>query len=131
MKEETKTHRPCQYVKANGDPCQAYAGAHSNFCFWHDPAKAKERGEARSKGGKTTMGKPAVLSDSDFRLETLQNVVQLLEETINHVRTGALEVRIAQCTGYLAGLAIKALEQAELERRIEALEKLVNERGKR
>ena len=72
------------------------------------------------------MGKSAVLPSSEFRLESLQNIVQLLEETINQVLTGVLEVRIGQCVGYLAGLSIKVLEQVELEQRIEALEKIAS-----
>jgi len=74
------------------------------------------------------MGRSNVLPSSEFRLESLQNIVALLEETINHVRTGTLDVRIGQCTGYLAGLAIKALEQAELEQRLEALERMMKEK---
>jgi len=66
----------------------------SDFCFFHDPAKAKEREEAWSKGGKTTMGKQTVLPSSEFRLESLENIVSLIEETLNQVRTGAIEVRI-------------------------------------
>lgn len=124
----TKTHRPCKYIKPNGELCRAYAIKGCDFCFWHEPTKAKERGEAWSKGGKTTMGKQTVLPSSEFRLESLKSIVRLLEETINQMRTGEIEVRIAQCTGYLAGIAIKAMEQAELERRVEALEQLVSKR---
>ena len=129
MNTTKSTHQPCQHIKANGKPCQAFAVNGSNYCFWHDPAKARERGEARSRGGKTTMGKPTVLPGSEFRLDSLASLVTLIEETINQVRTGAIEVRIAQVTGYLAGVAIKAMEQAELEKRAEALEQIVSQRG--
>ena len=77
------------------------------------------------------MGKSTVLPSSEFRLESLENIVSLIEETLNQVRTGAIEVRIAHCTGYLAQIAIKALEQVELERRIEALEQIVSQRRNR
>ena len=115
-------------MKPNGEPCRAYAVKGAEYCFWHEPTKAKERGEAWSKGGKSTMGKRTVLPSSEFRLEKLADIVVLLEETVNQLRTGAIEVRIAQCTGYLAGVAIKAMEQADLERRVEALEQLVSKR---
>ena len=57
-----------------------------------------------------------------------KSLVDLLEETINHMHTGALDARIAQVTGYLTRIAIKAMEQADLEKRVEALEELVSER---
>lgn len=66
----------------------------------------------------------------EFRLKTAQDVLALLEEQINAVRddkeAGTLEK--ARVIGYLAGIALKAVETADLEARIEALERILGER---
>ena len=77
------------------------------------------------------MGTITVLPCSEFRLERLENIATLIEETINQLRTGQLDVRIAQVTGSLANIAVKVLEQVDLERRIDALEQMMSERGNR
>ncbi len=128
MRKQNTTQRLCQFTKKDGKPCKAYAVSGSDFCFWHAPEKAKLREEAWSRGGKTAMGKSTVLPSSQFRLERLDNVVILIEDTINQVRTGQLDVRIAQVTGHLASIAVKLLEQIDLERRITALEEIMSER---
>lgn len=67
---------------------------------------------------------------SEFKLQTVQDVITLLAEQIEAVRqdreAGALEK--ARCIGYLAAIALKAVEAANLEARIEALERILNER---
>jgi len=66
-----------------------------------------------------------------FRLKTAQDILALIEEQVNAVRgdreAGTLEK--ARCIGYLAGIALKAVETADLEARIEALESVLKERG--
>jgi hypothetical protein len=52
-------------------------------------------------------------------------VVRLILETINQVRKGAIDPRVANAVGYLANVVIKALEQDELEARIKKLEALL------
>lgn len=75
----------------------------------------------------TPCGTPLPLS---FRLKAAQDVLALLEEQINAVRddkeAGTLER--ARVIGYLAGIALKAVETADLEARIEALERILGER---
>jgi len=52
----------------------------------------------------------------------------LLSDTINQVRKGQIGPRVANAVGYLSNILIKALEQTEMEKRIEGLEALVRER---
>jgi hypothetical protein len=49
-------------------------------------------------------------------------VVGLVEATVNDVRCGRVDARVAKAVGVLANVAIKAIQQGELERRLEALE---------
>ena len=65
-------------------------------------------------------------STPNIKIESCQDVVHLISETINQVRKGELDPRVANAIGYLANILIKAAEQGGLEKRIEALEASVN-----
>ena len=49
-------------------------------------------------------------------------MVTLLGTTINQVRRGQVEPRIANSVGYLSGILLKALDVDTLERRVSELE---------
>jgi len=122
-----KEKRRCKHIKKKGETCNAYAIAGSDYCFWHDPNKVKERNKAQSKGG--LQGCRAVLNESNIRIEKTSDVVRLLAETINQVRDGRVDCRVASVVGYLANTMLRALEQGDMEERIEAIEKAVLEKG--
>jgi len=117
----------CEQIKADGNRCQGRAVTDTRFCFFHDPGRAKERHEARRKGGLNRLkpGKVAALHASapDAKVETADDVCRLLSDTINQVRKGVLDVRIANSVGYLAGVILKARSLGELEDRIVEIER--------
>ena len=49
----------CQETKADGTRCRANAQRGTEYCFFHDPTKARERTAAREAGG--SKGRAAVL----------------------------------------------------------------------
>jgi hypothetical protein len=117
--------KKCRYKKGNKH-CKNYALTGDEFCFFHSPKKAKERAKAQRKGGKKALSdKKRVLEQSNIQIEKTADVVKLLNETINQVRTGEIEVKIANAVGYLSGICLKALEQGDIEKRLEALEEKV------
>lgn len=120
-----KDRKPCHALTANGSACQASAIDGSDYCFFHDPAKADERREAQSTGGK--QNKMKVLADDvpDIAVRDCRDVVALVSETINQVRKGQIDPRVANAVGYLANVLIKAVEQGDIEQRIKELEDLV------
>lgn len=65
-----------------------------------------------------------------FRLQTAQDVIDLLQEQVAAVRAetkaGALEK--ARTVGYLAGIALKAIEAGNVAARLEALEAVLKQR---
>ena len=67
-----------------------------------------------------------------FRLQTAQDVIDLLEEQVEIVRAdaeaGALEK--ARTVGFLAGVALRAIEAGNLAARLEALEAVLKTRDK-
>jgi aminoglycoside phosphotransferase (APT) family kinase protein len=66
-----------------------------------------------------------------FRLQTAADVLALLEEQVQAVRadTEAGTLEKARTVGYLAGVALKAIEAGNLAARIEMLEAILKQRG--
>lgn len=64
------------------------------------------------------------------KLRKIKQVVRFLEETINLVLEDELDPKKANAIGYLSNLIVKAIESSELERRVEYLEKAVEQSAK-
>ena len=61
----------------------------------------------------------------DVKVEDCGDAIALISETINQVRKGQIDPRVANSVGFLANILIKAVEQNKLETRIEQLEELL------
>ena len=118
----------CKFINENGERCQAFAIKGSDYCFFHDPVKLQERIEACKKGGKA--GTRKVLPESSVKIRSLTDIVRLLESTINDVRTGQIDVRIANSVAYLSGVLRQVMEQEFLERRLDLLEREVERKNR-
>lgn len=115
----------CKQIKENNENCMANAMRGSNFCYLHNPEiDDDEKQFHQSRGGqanKHTLQAPL----EPVRVKTTSDVVVLLEDTINKVRSGELDLKTANCIGYLSGHITKALEIADIEKRIEVIERAV------
>jgi hypothetical protein len=116
--------RKCSRIKPGGQRCRANALPGGKLCFFHAPDRAGERQRARRVGGKKAHQKAAVLpaQTPDLPLQNAADVTRALAGTVNEVRTGRVDVKVANCIGYLCGLLLKAHEVGELQRRLETLE---------
>jgi hypothetical protein len=101
---------------------------------FRDPDKARDyqreyRRTRRAGDSCTTPGTTPL--PLPFRLKTAADVLQLLEEQVEAVRgeqeAGTLEK--ARTIGYLAGIALKAIEAGNLAARIEMLETVLKQRS--
>jgi len=117
--------KQCQALKPDGSHCQAAALPGTDFCFFHDPTRAEDRREAQSLGGRQNKMKTLDPAAPDVTIEDCQDVVLLISETINQVRKGQIDPRVANAVGYLANVLIRALEQGEMEKRLNELEAIV------
>lgn len=113
----------CAHTKPNGEPCRGYAITGSRFCFAHDPAQAEKRTDARRRGG--SAGMPEPLPESELTIRSMSDVLELIETTINDVRAGRVDTKTANTVGYLANVAVKVIQQTDLEARLEALESVL------
>jgi hypothetical protein len=102
---------------------------------YSDPERARKyqreyRRTRRSGDRCTTPVHPVI--PLPFRLQTAQDVIDLLQEQVSLVRAetsaGALEK--ARTVGYLAGVALKAIEAGNLAARVEMLEAVLKLRDK-
>jgi hypothetical protein len=116
--------RPCKSKRKDGSPCRGTALAGGDFCVFHSPKHAARRAEGRRRGGRSRCKPAATLppDSPDLPLRTAADIVALLELTINQVRKGTVDTRIANCVGLLAGQLLRAIEGGELEKRMAELE---------
>lgn len=126
----TETKKKCRFIKPEGEKCEAWAMANSDFCYFHNPdVSDREKRAIQSRGGQAN--KIKVLEPLEpMTLKDGGDVILLLEDTINKVRTGKIDLRVANCIGYLAGHLIKSIETAKLEGRVEIIERAILEKRK-
>lgn len=93
----------------------------SDFCYLHNPniSEATKR-TAQAKGGSNTRIVQQPLSP--VSINNVKDVISLLGGAINEVRDGSLDIKAANCIGYLSGHLVKAMEISDLEERMEKLE---------
>ena len=122
----SKKIQTCKSKTKGGKHCRAAALPGSDFCFFHDPEQKDQRREAQSAGG--SHGRIRTLPEDtlDVTVKSCSDVVSLIGMTINQVRRGQVDPRIANAVGYLANVLIRAVEQSEVEQRLAALEAIVN-----
>lgn len=125
----------CKAIKADGQRCTAKAMQGSDYCFFHDPTKKDEAKEAQSRGGqsKTVLctvkpwrGQPG--QTMVIRTPTPEEIVNLLADTIDEVKTGQVDPKVANAVGYLSGVMLKALQYEALEERLQAIEEALQVR---
>lgn len=61
-------------------------------------------------------------------VKSVDDVMTLIEATINSVRSGSMSVQAATNVGRLAGLALKAIEVGELEKKMDLVNSVINDR---
>lgn len=118
----------CNHTKESGETCEAYAVKGSDFCYFHNPDISDEdKREAQSNGGKTkalTLKEPL----PELALSKPSDAVLLIADTISRVRAGTLDIRTANCLGFLSDKLLKAFEVSQLNERVEVIERVILER---
>jgi hypothetical protein len=61
-------------------------------------------------------------------VKSVDDVMTLIEATINSVRSGSMSVQAAANVGRLAGLALKAIEVGELDKKMDLVNSVINDR---
>ena len=119
---EQMIDKRCQFLKPNGDRCHAYAQTGGLFCFTHDPDKVQERAIAHRAGGLANKIKADL---APITIEKSRDVVSLITRTMNELRQGKVDIKIANALFYGANVLLKAFEIAEITERLESVERAI------
>lgn len=119
--------KQCKYTLDDGTQCGAWARINKDYCFSHDPESRNAKLLAVRKGGLAREIEVETPLEA-IPVSTAKDVVTLITRTINEVRAGRLDPRIANTIGYLAGHLIRAFEVAELEGKVEEVRAVLLER---
>ena len=118
----------CEFIKTNGVKCEAHAIKGSEFCYFHNPdISDEEKREAQSNGGKTkalTLKEPL----PELVLAEPADTVLLIADTISRVRAGKLDIRTANCLGFLSDKLLKAFEVSQLNSRVKITERVIQKK---
>jgi hypothetical protein len=116
----------CRYIKHDGSECHANTIEGSEYCWFHAPEVDYARNDAQSKGGKAC--KTGIYAElSPVKLRCVEDVPELVMDTIRQMRRGFIGPRIAATLGYLSSVLLKSFEVANIDGRLKKLEHKTNE----
>lgn len=99
--------RFCQGVNKLGKPCKAPPGIDRAYCWFHDPQMKEHRAETSKYA---TEQRHRIMPP--IEIEGLPSIKDLIVETINRVRQGRLDPKVANAISGLARVYV-AIVQAE------------------
>ncbi len=119
MSQPKHSNGRCGAVTKAGNPCTAPASA-AGLCYFHaNPGAAAEMGR---KGG---LKNRHVVPDDNVELpplNTAEDVKLMLAKLAQDVRCRRVEPRVATSIGQIANSLLRAIETADLEKRLAKLE---------
>ena len=123
--------RTCSHRREDGRPCGAAPLREGDFCLWHDPEHADEVAEARRLGGQRRRRERVVAAAFELNgLGSTADLRRILEVAV--LDTLGLENSIARSRALasLVSVGARLMETCELEQRLEALERVLEQRPK-
>jgi len=121
----------CIYLKENGEKCQANAMIDSEYCYLHNPdIPEEEKRLAQTRGGEA---RSLTLSEAlpAIPLDTPTDAILLVSDTIRRVRAGILDIKTANCIGFLTDKLLKAFEVARINDKVEFIERIILQKGRK
>ena len=122
--------KQCEYINPEtGEQCNGFA-LESGLCFSHDPKRKDDKQAAVMKGGQAP--KKVVLNLPPVSIKTVDDVVTMLEEVINGVRSGEIPCSSpANTIGFLCGHVLKAIELSSVDTKLDILERRMSQRSRK
>lgn len=110
----------CKYIKPNSEICQANATLNSDFCFNHNPEYSEEKAIAVKEGGLNR--KLFKTYGEKIKIETPEDIRNLLADTINMIRTGEMpSSQPANSIGFLARCWLDANDASIIKAKLEEI----------
>jgi hypothetical protein len=107
-------------MKSNKTKCKANAVQGDSYCFWHSTKMKSKREQAVIEGGNSP--KRSYGRDDEIKIANTRDVLLLIEQTVNDIRQNKISTRTANAVGYLAGIALKAIQQDDFDKRLAVIE---------
>ena len=113
----------CQFIKENGERCEAKTCLGSPYCYFHHPQLVNERAAARRRGGlhRYAKGEPG-----NYQIENPGDILLVLVDSLNLATALPNTAGRAKAIGYIASILLKTFELSELHNRITALENRIS-----
>ena len=104
----------CCFERRDGARCKATPQTGKPYCFFHDPARENERAIARRAGGKAARRRRPIMAPRPLR--TPSDVLELLGESIDLLRRGAVDLEFCVGLGFISRAILQAFEMSDRER---------------
>lgn len=119
--------RNCAASTRAGAPCPNAARAGAPFCALHDPAIAQPARVAGGRARTAALGTPRPMLSAEeaerlVQLRDARDVPATLEAIARAVVSGRLDCRVGNMVVGAASAAVRAIDAADLARRLELLE---------
>lgn len=95
------------------------------YCFTHNPETKTKKELAILRGGIAPKPRKEEKPLPPISVRSIEDVLVLIEDTINRVRTEPITHQKANCIGYLANISLKALEVGEIDEKLELVNSLI------
>lgn len=118
----------CSFIKPDGTQCNANAMSGLDYCYMHNPnISDEEKREAKQRGGQAralTIANPLPV----LPINEPNDAVLLIVDTINRVRAGELDIKTANCLGFLSDKLLRAFEVSQLNDKVGIIERVILEK---
>ena len=121
-------NKQCIATTKSGTRCRTKPLQGSEFCYFHDPNRKKERLAASAAGGKAGKARTLAPDLPDLTLRTPAELSALVEVTINRLLRGEISHRDANAVAVLVSQQLKILQLQIDTERLDAIEALNNGR---
>lgn len=100
----------------------------SQYCFSHNPETKAEKELAVLNGGLALKPRKEAIRLEPVPLNTTEDIVGLLADTINRIRVEPFSPQRANAVGYLCGVLLKAIEVGRIEDQLKLVQSILDQR---
>lgn len=109
----------CSAIRKDGTPCPAFANG-SGLCISHDPARIGLAEASRARGGRGRSNRRRIIVA--FEGSSPRPLIDRVTDALDQVTRGELDPRAGAAASTLAATLLKAIESANIEARVKAIE---------
>ncbi len=112
----------CKFVKPDGTLCNANALKDNLYCFQHTRLTMQKDEQNLNPLSANKL----VISLPDIKIDDVNDLPDFLIDTIRNVRGHVIDAKVGSVIGYLTNILLRSYEVADLQNRVERIEKLVS-----